>query len=350
MHSYTLATQTMFAELVQSALDAEFDESFRERGNFKRRMIGGKFYWYYSWDADGKKHERYVGPFSDQAITDRVNRFAGIKSDFKQRREMVRALTAARLPRPDAISGSVVEAMWKAGFFRLRGVLIGSLAYQCYAGLLGVRLSAATLMTADADFAQFWGVSENIGETMRHPLEVLREVDATFREMPSIDDPFVTTRYRSKLGYKVEFLTPNRGSDKHQQRPVRMKSMAGAGAQPLRHLDFLLHQSERSVLLFGGGVPVTVPRAERYAVHKLIVAVERSDGAKSRKDIEQATTLIMALAGQRPRELGEAYLEARKQGKSWREKLAAGVERLPDMQKGVLRHAAEIVANSRNTP
>ena len=63
-----------------------------------------------------------------------------------------------------------VEALWKAGFFRLRGILVGSLAYQCYAGPLGIRLTAASVRTDDADFAQFWGVSENIGESMEHPL------------------------------------------------------------------------------------------------------------------------------------------------------------------------------------
>jgi len=39
-------------------------------------------------------------------------------------------------------------------------------------------------------------------------------------------------------------------------------------------------EPERSVLLHAGGVPVTIPRAERYAVHKLIVAVDRVNQAK----------------------------------------------------------------------
>jgi hypothetical protein len=70
-----------------------------------------------------------------------------------------------------------------------------------------------------------------------------------------------------------------------------MKSLAGAGAQPLRHLEFLIHHPKRSVMLLNGGVPVTIPRAERYAVHKVIVAVERRDQIKARKDITQAGTL-----------------------------------------------------------
>lgn len=107
-----------------------------------------------------------------------------------------------------------------------------------------------------------------------------------------------------------------------------MKALAGAGAQPLRHLDFLIHEPERSVLLYGGGVPVTIPRAERYAVHKLIVAAERRDQAKSGKDVEQAAILIEALASRRPVELAAAWRIAWDVGSRWREKLEAGRARL----------------------
>src|SRR5204863_3125900 len=122
--------------------------------------------------------------------------------------------------------------MWKAGFFRLRGALVGTLAFQAYAGPLGIGISGRPLMTQDVDFAQFWGVSENIGESMPAPLEVLRGIDETFRQLPNIDDPFVSTQYRNRAGYRVDFLTPNRGSDKHQGKPARMKALAGSGAQP----------------------------------------------------------------------------------------------------------------------
>ena len=221
-------------------------------------------------------------------------------------------------------------------------MLVGSLAYQCYAGVLGIRLTAASVRTDDADFAQFWGISENIGESMEHPLKVLQAIDPTFKEVPDINDPFVTSRYRTKSGYKVEFLTPNRGSDDHQGKPAKMKSLAGAGAQPLRHLEFLIHQPERSVLLHAGGVPVTIPRAERYAVHKIIVAVERQDQIKAQKDIVQAGTLVLATAKRRPLELGEAWQEAWRVGPRWREKLDAGVQRLSDTERSELTRAIEL--------
>jgi hypothetical protein len=324
-----LAAQTLFAELLQRSLDAEFDAEYRENGNFSKKRSKDREYWHYQWRDGDKIRNKYVGPASDASITNRVRRFATLKASFKRRQTLVRALIAAGLPTPDPLSGRVVEALWKAGFFRLRGVLVGTLAFQAYAGVLGIELGRRPLMTQDADFAQFWGVSENIGESIEPPLKILQGIDETFRRVPNISDPFVSTRYRNRQDYLVDFLTPNRGSEHHQGKVVRMRALAGSGAMPLRHLDFLIHEPERSVLLHAGGVPVTIPRAERYAVHKLIVAVDRVNQAKSVKDIEQAAILIDALAVRRPAELTEAWETAWNTGKEWRRKLESGRGRLP---------------------
>lgn len=347
MKEISLASQTMFAELLQRCLDSDFDEIYQERGNFRRRKKSNRYYWYFQWDEGGRKHEKYAGPVTDKSITDRVERFADIKSDFTQRREMVRALIAAGLQRPLPPTGEVVDALWKAGFFRLRGVLIGTVAFGCYTGPLGVNLTAAALRTDDADFAQFWGISENIGESTAAPLAILKEVDPTFREVPNMNDPFITSRYANKAGYRVEFLTPNRGSDEHQSQPAKMRSLAGSGAQPLRHLDYLIHQPERSLILNGGGVPVTIPRAERYAIHKLIVSVERLDQAKSSKDIMQAAQLMQILQKRRPLELAESWEAAWQEGERWREKLEKGRERLPVEAREALADVLERQEKSR---
>ncbi|HXF52894.1 MAG TPA: GSU2403 family nucleotidyltransferase fold protein [Hyphomicrobiaceae bacterium] len=346
MIEISLATQTMFAELLQRCLDAEFDETYDERGTFRKKRSKGRMYWHHQQKIRGKVVSKYVGPVTDESITDRVKRFSAIKSDYKQRQELVRALIAAGLPSPDAISGSIVEAMWKAGFFRLRGVLVGTVAFQAYAGPLGVKFGGRPLQTQDADFAQFWGISENIGESMPPMLEVLRGVDETFREVPNIDDPFVSTAYVNRMRYRVDFLTPNRGSDEHQGRPARMKALGGAGAQPLRHLDYLIHEPERSVILYKGGIPVSIPRAERYAVHKLIVAAERRDQVKSAKDIAQSASLIQALAKRRPLELAGAWRTAWEAGPKWREKLESGRARLPEEAAKDLAATIELGAQS----
>lgn len=328
MQEIDLAAQTLFAELLQRSLDAEFDAEYRENGTFIRKKSKDRDYWHFQWREGEKIRNKYVGPVSDPSITDRVKRFSSLKASFKRRQTLVRALAATGLPTPDPLSGHIIETMWKAGFFRLRGVLVGTLAFQTYAGVLGVQLGRRPLMTQDADFAQFWGVSENIGESIEPPLTILRAVDTTFKQVPHLADPFVSTRYRNDRDYLVDFLTPNRGSDEHQGKPARMRSLAGTGAEPLRHLDFLIHQPERSVLLYAGGVPVTVPRAERFAVHKLIVAVDRVNQAKSVKDIQQAQVLIDALSVRRPAELADSWNTAWAGGKQWRRKLESGKARL----------------------
>ena len=60
----------MFAELTQRALDAEFDELYDERGNFLRKRVKTKEYWYYKRDEGGKAVSRYVGPVGDKPISD----------------------------------------------------------------------------------------------------------------------------------------------------------------------------------------------------------------------------------------------------------------------------------------
>ena len=131
----------------------------------------------------------------------------------------------------------------------------------------------------------------------------------------------------------MEFLTPNRGSDENQSRPAEMPALGGPSAQPLRYLDFLIYEPERSVVLYKGGVPVLVPVPERFAIHKLIVAVERKENsAKATKDIFQASALITALNEKRPLELAEAWTEAWNRGPRWREKLKLGRARLPKVR------------------
>lgn len=118
----------------------------------------GREYWHFQTYQDGGRTRRFVGPVAEPEITSRVERFTDIKADFSQRRDLVRALGQV-LPRPDALTGDIVEVLWKAGFFRLRGVLIGTVAFQAYAGLLGVKLPGSSILTQDADFAQFKAIS-----------------------------------------------------------------------------------------------------------------------------------------------------------------------------------------------
>ena len=166
-------------------------------------------------------------------------------------------------------------------------------------------------------------------------LQTLKAVDPSFREVPHRADGRFSTQYSSRSGYKVEFLTPNTGSDDHADQPMPMPALGGAAAQPLRFLDFLIYQPVRAVLLHGAGVPVNVPSPEKFAVHKLIVASRRladNDGtAKSRKDRMQAANIMEAMVEQRRSEdIADAFMEAFERGPAWKTALRDSLSQIDE--------------------
>jgi len=162
-----LVFRTMFAELSQRSLDASFQSDFPLEGRFVTVPVKGKSYWYFDLATDGKAARSYVGPHSDPEITTRVTNFQAIKSDLKSRRKLVSTLTReAGLPAPERFTGDIVEALSSAGLFRVRGVLVGTVAFPCYAGILGVKLPSTAMQTGDADFAQFHSISAAVGDSI----------------------------------------------------------------------------------------------------------------------------------------------------------------------------------------
>lgn len=335
MKEIDLVYRTMFAELVQRSLDASFETEFSTAGNFVRVPVKGRDYWYFE-ETQPKKSRKYVGPADDPDIAKRVDTFQHIKDDLRSRRKLVSTLTReAGLVAPERFTGAIVEALGHAGIFRLRGVLVGTVAFQTYGGLLGVKLPGASLQTGDADFAQHYSISAEVQDSLPPIIEILRDVDPTFRPVPHRSDPMLATQFENSARYKVEFLTPNRGSDEYTDHASPMPALGGASAQPLRFLDFLIHEPVRTVLLHRSGVPVVVPAPERYAIHKLIVASRRQSdangGAKREKDLHQASLMVEALrTTRRLDELGYAFEEAFNRGPSWREAIEKGLRLLPD--------------------
>lgn len=335
MKEIDLVYRTMFAELVQRSLDASFETEFSTAGNFVRVPVKGRDYWYFE-ETQPKKSRKYVGPADDPDIAKRVDTFQHIKDDLRSRRKLVSTLTReAGLVAPERFTGAIVEALGHAGIFRLRGVLVGTVAFQTYGGLLGVKLPGASLQTGDADFAQHYSISAEVQDSLPPIIEILRDVDPTFRPVPHRSDPMRATQFENSARYKVEFLTPNRGSDEYTDHASPMPALGGASAQPLRFLDFLIHEPVRTVLLHRSGVPVVVPAPERYAIHKLIVASRRQSdangGAKREKDLHQASLMVEALrTTRRLDELGYAFEEAFNRGPSWRVAIEKGLRLLPD--------------------
>ena len=344
MKTIDLMYQTMLAELVQRSMDAAWTADFPPEGRFITAKVKDKRYWYIDIpDGKGGKSRRYVGSADDPEISKRVQDFKRDKDDYRARRRMVTSLTRqGGMIAPDTLTGDIVEALATGGLVRLRGVLIGTVAFQTYAGILGVRLPMAALLTGDADVAQDYAISQEVEDSLPPIVELLQGVDPTFRPVPHRSGSAASSAFQTDSGYRVEFLTSNRGSDDYTGRPSRMPALGGASADPLRFLDFLIRDPIRTVLLHKSGVPVTVPAPERYAVHKLIVASRRrTDGQgtiKRDKDIQQSSLLVEALArSRRHSDLALVYNEAWGRGPAWQEGIRAGAGLMTDEGRGRLR-------------
>jgi hypothetical protein len=340
-----LPIQTMYAELVERCGVALLAQDFPLSGGFVSQTTKGRQYWYFqARHDDGRRRQRYVGPDSPE-LRRRIEAHNTAKDDFRERRQMVSALRRAGLPGTDPLTGRVLRALAEAGVFRLRAVVVGTVAYQTYSGLLGVRLGGTATMTADLDIAQFPSNAVATQDAIALPFEdILKGVDRDFHALPYSFDPRHATRYALGDRYRVDILAPNRGPE--SDAPVPLPAIKAEG-QPLRYLDFLIHQEVQAVTLAEGGILINVPAPERYALHKLIVSRLRLETkeaqTKAQKDLRQAAALLPVLAEQRPFELEELWHEMLKRGPKWKQHAKEAVQLLP----GDARQALERATNDR---
>jgi len=319
-----LTFQTAYAELLeQCSLDA-FNEAFPEAGTFVSKEVAGKRYWYFQLPASRGQKQKYVGAETRQLL-EHIKQHQHAREAERTRRSLVSTLVrSAALPRPIPRIGEIVAALAKAGVFRLHGVLVGTVAYQTYPAILGMRLPATSLLTNDVDIAQFTYVSVAVKDTTTPMLDVLKAVDESFRAVPHVHDGRRSVTYRAADGVRVDFLTPNEGPD--SDKPRHLPAL-GTDAEPLRFLDFLIRSPEPAVVLYDVGIYVLVPAPERYAVHKLIVAQRRvgPGNIKRAKDLLQSEALLDRLVEARPNELRDTWHEAESRSAKWSNYMLAGL-------------------------
>jgi hypothetical protein len=318
-----LVLQTIYAELMDRSASASFSKAFSEDGSFISKTVKGRKYWYFQSGTGESRIQRYVGPETPE-LMERIAHHKEVRDDARERRALVSTLVRSfGLPRTIPEMGKVLNALANAGVFRLRAVLVGTVAFQTYPAMLGVRLPGAPVQTGDVDIAQFKDISVFVEDNTPPILDVLKEVDSSFRAVPHVVDGRRVTSYTAKGGIRVDFLTPNRGGETSE--PQALPALQ-TDAQPLRFLDYLIHEPEPAVVLHDAGIYVHVPSPARYAVHKLIVSRRRQEGtAKRSKDVQQAEALLRVLAETRPDDLKQAWDEAHSRGTRWRQLLFEGL-------------------------
>lgn len=241
----------------------------------------------------------------------------------------MRVLRSETYMMSDARTGQAVSAMARAGVFRHGGTLVGTQAFRLYEGELGVRIGFdQSAVTDDIDIASFERLSIVLGDSVEDSLgDVFGQLK--FEPVPSLDAGRVWRWRQTDRTTLVEFLTPSFGGDEG----IRELPTLGVSAQSLPFLNFLIAEPLQAPLLYRAGVLVQIPRPERFAIHKLIVADRRKEGPdalKSRKDRAQAAFLIEALSEERPDDLAEAYATALEAGPAWRSRLSSTLARMPE--------------------
>lgn len=344
MPAPSLVAQTTYAELLERCLSSAFGQAFEGEGTFSPKTIKGRRYWYFQQPTTAGRRQRYVGPETPELL-ERISHHRQRQDDERERRTLVSALTRSfGLPAPVPSIGEVVTTLAQAGIFRLRAVLVGTVAYQTYPAMLAAKLPNALLQTSDVDIAQFTEISMAIGDRTAPMLEILRGVDNTFREVPSLARGEPATSFIAKGGLRVDFVTPNTGPN--TDRPRNLTALQ-TSAHPLRYLDFLIRDPIHAVMLHKAGVLVSVPAPERFAIHKLILALERSELVSKRdKDIAQAQSLILTLLEKRAYEIQLVWDEAFARGPKWRKLLLGGVKNMSPGARDLLLRAMKLHRNT----
>lgn len=320
-----------YHDLLRSLQD---DSAADIRGAPRRETRNGKIYWYETFRVGTDVRKRYLGedtPEMAARIAHHQQLAAQRKDRAANRTRLVRLLRAEGFMSVDAGTGSLLSALADAGVFRLGGTIVGTHAFRLYEGELGLRYGLTqAAQTNDIDIAQFERLSLALDDQVETSLpDTFRTLD--FRPLPSTDGP-ATWRWRqSRSDTLIEFLTPSFRAEED----IRDLPALGVSAQSLHFLNYLIADPIPAIALYRSGVLAQIPRPERFAVHKLIVADRRRtgpDALKSVKDRAQAAFLIEALAEDRPDELREAYEDALQRGPKWTKRITASLSRMPETQ------------------
>lgn len=301
------------------------------RGKPRSKTVGSKTYWYDHFRLGNKTIDQYIGEDTHKLrnIIDRHMEIAeASKQAERERARLMRVLRAEGYLMADVGTGQIVSALAKAGVFRLGGTIVGTHAFRCYEGDLGIRIGFdQSAATDDIDIASFERLSLALADTVEPPLaDVFDRLE--FDPVPAMENGKTWRWRQTRRQTLVEFLTPSFEQDE----AIRDLAALGVSAQSLHFLNYLIADPILVPLLYRSGVLVQVPRPERYAVHKLIVADRRQggpDASKAHKDRAQAAFLIEAIAETRPEELAEAYQLAYETGPEWRKRIASSLKRMP---------------------
>jgi hypothetical protein len=298
-------------------------------GNFVAKTVKGEPYWYFQHtDLTGKQRQIYVG--RDDEATRRLRDshvHSPNRSGLEHARRLARAAMELGCPALIAAHSRVIAKLADASFFRVGGVLVGTHAYAAYQNHFGIRWRSAD-STTDLDFAHDHRLATAIASDIRVDVaSAIESLSMGFVPLKSLS----TYQKADEPDFQIDFLTAmgRSGEDSIYNDSLKLRLL------PLRFMEFSLEDPFQSVVLANSGpIVVNLPRPEKYALHKLLVAAERSGDFKdkSRKDLTQAASLIEYLSSNDPDALRAASHNLHSRGAGWIRRLQAGLKMLRTLE------------------
>ncbi len=325
----SLTAQTSYAQLLDAALGAEHVRGVSDlKGSFNAKTVKGRKYWYFQYtEPSGRLRQVYVGPDGEpvQKLIAQKDAPSPAAALGPLARSAIALGCAPLLPR----HYRVIRRLADYGFFEAGGVLIGTHAFLAYGNMLGVRWGGQE-RTQDIDFAH---AGKRLSLVLPNDVEVktdeaIKSLDMGFLPVSGLSGKSGGAYLiPSEPDFRLDFLTPlHCGGVKPYVHPKLNVTL-----QPLPFMEFSLERMEQAVVFSAeGAVLASVPSAERYALHKLVVYGERSGSfrVKSTKDLAQAACLLSYLWDHRREALDESLADMLTRGKGWLVRLRQGVQAL----------------------
>lgn len=307
---------TLYADLMQSVgiLDVP-------PGSLATKSVKKRKYLYATTKDGSTRIERYLGPADSPQVIEQAEKIKRAAAQAKAMRNTVALLKQARIPAPTLVQGRILEVLANAGLFRRGMTLVGTVAYQTYACVIGAYLGAAAYATNDIDLS----VAEFVAAEKEEDIgSILKRADPSFRPYRHAEDKL--PRIFKSANFQVDVLTRyGRG----RRSPVLVESL-GCSAAALSFQEYPAEGTMEVVALYGSGILVRVPTPLRFGVHKLIVAQQRgkTELSKKQKDLRQAKELLDIFLDTDEAALQDALDEARDRGKAWKTAINASLREI----------------------
>jgi len=326
------SSQLLYSQLLSQCLHGAVPNG---RGlSFVKKNIKGSVHWYLQLTIGSNKSQHYLGPDSEKICTlmdKEKSLWKKTKPDRDAREKLVSMLKSGDTLTVSTAEARLFEIIERAGAFLVGGVLVGSHAFTVYGNMLGIQWPSKITQTHDIDIAGDNHISLGLINKSINLKQTLLDAEMGFVEVPALNRKAPSTSFRIQgKQLSVDVLTPMIG--KPSSKAILISAL-NTYAEPLRFLDYLLHDIQPAVIVARAGILVNVPSPTRYALHKLVASIRRPAAmqTKTLKDVEQAKLLLEVLIEDRPGDIPIAFKAAEQMPDKFSEQLQQGIGKLPKL-------------------